>query len=208
MQEDRPLQERSRDARRRILDAAVAVLVDHGYAGATTTRIQERAGVSRGRLLHHYPSRDALLIAACHHLATVRVEAVALTAVMPDDPAERIATAVATMAATYRSDYFWAATELWVASRTHPDLAAQLLPHEQELARAIRAATDGFFGPDLVTHPGYEDLRETITTSLRGLHLATAFDPRPTTIERHEARLVAMAHAVLLGGPPSWGARS
>ncbi|HEY1134825.1 MAG TPA: helix-turn-helix domain-containing protein [Nocardioides sp.] len=196
---DRPLQERSRDARRRILDAAVAVLVDHGYAGATTTRIQDRAGVSRGRLLHHFPSRDALLIAACHHLATARVEALGLSATLPADPAERIASAVATMASTYRSDYFWAATELWVASRSHPELAEQLLPQEKVLARAIRATTDRFFGPDLVAHPGYADLREVIITSLRGIHLTTAFDHRTTTVERHQERLVAMARAVLLG---------
>ena len=66
-------EERTATSRARILEAAVACLVESGYAGATTLRIQARAGVSRGRLLHHFPSRDQLLVAASHHLATERL---------------------------------------------------------------------------------------------------------------------------------------
>ncbi|WP_231610261.1 TetR family transcriptional regulator, partial [Rhodococcus sp. CX] len=40
-------QERSRATRTTILDAAVEVLVAHGYSRATTVRIQQAAGVSR-----------------------------------------------------------------------------------------------------------------------------------------------------------------
>ena len=61
---------RTATSRARILDAAVACLVESGYSGATTLQIQARAGVSRGRLLHHFPSRDELLVAASRHLAT------------------------------------------------------------------------------------------------------------------------------------------
>src|SRR3954447_5853423 len=56
--------ERTADSRLLILDAAVACLVEDGYAGASTLAVQARAGVSRGRLLHHFPSRAALPVAA------------------------------------------------------------------------------------------------------------------------------------------------
>src|SRR3954452_8692323 len=56
-----------------ILDAAVELLVERGYSGTTTIAIQDRAGVTRGRLLHHFPSREALLVAAAHHLADERI---------------------------------------------------------------------------------------------------------------------------------------
>src|SRR3954469_5005913 len=69
--------ERTATSRARILDAAVACLVESGYAGATTLRIQARAGVSRGRLLHHFPSHDELLVAASPPLATERLRATA-----------------------------------------------------------------------------------------------------------------------------------
>src|ERR1700748_3836545 len=66
-------EERTATSRARVLDAAVACLVESGFAGATTLRIQARAGVSRGRLLHHFPSRDELLVAASRHLTSERL---------------------------------------------------------------------------------------------------------------------------------------
>ncbi|WP_369214020.1 TetR/AcrR family transcriptional regulator [Streptomyces flavofungini] len=55
-----PVQERSRNTRGRIPAAAVTCLAEDGYTATTTPRIQERAGVSRGSMLHQFPSRDAL----------------------------------------------------------------------------------------------------------------------------------------------------
>jgi len=49
-------EERRASTRARLLDATVECLVDHGYAATTTTVIAERAGVSRGAQLHHYPT--------------------------------------------------------------------------------------------------------------------------------------------------------
>ena len=42
-------------------------------ARSSTLMVQRRAEVSRGGLLHHFPSKDALLVAAAQHLAAVRV---------------------------------------------------------------------------------------------------------------------------------------
>ena len=72
--------ERTADSRLLILDAAVACLVEEGYAGASTLAVQARAGVSRGRLLHHFPSRAQLLVAAAEHLATTQLAEVQLRA--------------------------------------------------------------------------------------------------------------------------------
>ncbi|WP_410622811.1 helix-turn-helix domain-containing protein [Amycolatopsis sp. cmx-8-4] len=49
-----PVQKRAWDTRERILAAAVACLAEDGYAATTTSRIQERAGVSRGSLLRRF----------------------------------------------------------------------------------------------------------------------------------------------------------
>jgi AcrR family transcriptional regulator len=55
--------ERSEDMRRRILDAAVQELTDKGYSGLRTADVAIRAGVSRGAQTHHFPSKDALIVA-------------------------------------------------------------------------------------------------------------------------------------------------
>src|SRR5215204_4657125 len=80
--------ERTADSRALILDAAVACLVESGYAGASTLAVQARAGVSRGRLLHHFPSRAELLVAAAGHLSSTLLAEVQerAAAVMADEP--------------------------------------------------------------------------------------------------------------------------
>jgi AcrR family transcriptional regulator len=183
----RTQRERSERTRTRILDAAIEALSEHGYAGATTLRIQELAGSSRGRLLHHFPSRDALLVAAVQHLAREMIDAAAADRHWPAALGERIDAAVDTMWLAYRQPFFWAATELWLAARAHEDLRAALLPAEREMGAHVRGITDSFFGPELTGRPGYPQLREILNTSMRGVALTYAFAPRDPDTDPHVA---------------------
>lgn len=47
--------------RRQLLDAALAVIAEHGYAEATVDRIVEAAGVSKGVAYYHFESKDDLV---------------------------------------------------------------------------------------------------------------------------------------------------
>ncbi len=51
-----------------ILDAAVACYIEIGYAETTTAKIAGRAKVSRGAMLHHFPSKTDLIRASVEHL--------------------------------------------------------------------------------------------------------------------------------------------
>ncbi|ORB48095.1 TetR family transcriptional regulator [Mycobacteroides saopaulense] len=190
-------QARSRESRRRILDAALDILVTEGYAAATTVRIQQEAGVSRGKLLHHFPSRDALLVAAVHHLAEERVRAQRDRTDWPDGPDERIDAAVASMWATYAQPYFWASMELWIAARTHKELRAALPPEEHAIGQLVRTATDNFFGPTLTARPQYTALRELLNTSMRGVALTYAITPRNPATDPHLQQWQALARQQL-----------
>jgi AcrR family transcriptional regulator len=46
-----------------ILEAAARVFAERGFAGATTNRIAERAGVSIGSLYQYFPNKDTILVA-------------------------------------------------------------------------------------------------------------------------------------------------
>ena len=54
--------------RERLLGATIDCLLEEGYAGATTARIEERAKVSRGTRMHHFATKAELLCAAVDHL--------------------------------------------------------------------------------------------------------------------------------------------
>ncbi len=191
-------QERSKLAKRRILDAAVKVLVDEGYSNATTLRIQKEAGASRGGLLHHFPSRDALLIASVHHLAAERFRDLSTRTDWPEDPRERISDAVETMWATYAQPYFWASIELWVAARSHEELRVALLPEEQVLGALVRASTDVFFGAELCALPTYSMVRELLNTSMRGVAMTYALEPRDHRKDPHLQGWKTIAWTMLL----------
>lgn len=54
---------RSEERRADILRAAFEVIAERGYRGASLTAVAERAGLTQQGLLHHYPSKEALLVA-------------------------------------------------------------------------------------------------------------------------------------------------
>jgi len=58
-----PRQARSQVTVGAIVDATGRVLVRHGYAGCTTKRVAEVAGVGIGSLYEYFPNKDALVAA-------------------------------------------------------------------------------------------------------------------------------------------------
>jgi AcrR family transcriptional regulator len=68
-----PQQARSLATRRRLLDAAADQLISGGYAALTTVEVAQRAGVSRGAFLHHFPTRASLVAATVEHLVEAQM---------------------------------------------------------------------------------------------------------------------------------------
>jgi AcrR family transcriptional regulator len=164
-----PQQERSRATQQRLLEAAVDCLVEHGYAGATTTVIAERAGVSRGAQLHHYPTRATLVLAAVTHLAErraqeLRSEAEGLTE-------RRLEQVVDMLAAVFTGPLFVAALEVWVAARTDPELRDALVPLEAKVGREMHHLTIQLLGAD-EAKPGVREAVQATLDLLRGLGVA------------------------------------
>ena len=86
-----PKQGRSRRTVSKILDAAARVFAETGYAGATTNRIAEEAGVSVGSLYQFFPHKAALLHALqLEWLARVEGEMGAALAPEPARPLESV----------------------------------------------------------------------------------------------------------------------
>ena len=54
---------RSEERRAEIVRAALEVIAERGYRGASLAAVAERVGLTQQGLLHHFPTKDALLVA-------------------------------------------------------------------------------------------------------------------------------------------------
>jgi AcrR family transcriptional regulator len=60
--------ERTAETRGRLIDATIELLYSGGYARTTTISVAERAGVTRGAIMHHFSSRAELLLVVAEHI--------------------------------------------------------------------------------------------------------------------------------------------
>ena len=110
--------------RQQLLDIAAEVVSEGGLHGLTLDAVAGRAGVSKGGLLHHFPSKQALLEGVCDALLE-QTEA-ALWEIMEKDP--------------HRTGRF---------SRAYLELLTVYSDGEE--AWIVRLATDGLWLSDLIT---------------------------------------------------------
>ena len=60
--------QRTAEMRLRILHATIACLLEFGYAATSTRQVTDRAEVSRGALLHHFPTRADLMLETAEYI--------------------------------------------------------------------------------------------------------------------------------------------
>jgi AcrR family transcriptional regulator len=166
-----PQEERTRVMRQRLLEATVDCLVAHGWSGTSTTLVSRQAGVSRGAQLHHFPTKNDLVLAAVEHLSELRGEELREAARQLPTGKRRTRAVVEMLADHFTSPVFTAALELWVAARTDEALHAAVVRLEQRVGReAHRIAVDAL-GVD-ESRPRVRELVQATLDLVRGLGLA------------------------------------
>lgn len=157
--------------RQRLLDATVELVAERGYAATTTVQVAERAGVSRGALLHHFPSKNDLVIAAVEQVMTNRYDDLrAAAATMTGARTRRV---LQMLADHFTSPFFMTALDLWVAARTDDVLRGEVYPLEREVGRQTHELTVELLGAD-ESEPGVRELIQATLDLVRGLGLASA----------------------------------
>ena len=162
-----------RDATRaQIVDAAVESLIEVGVAATTTLEVQRRAGVSRGALLHHFPTREDLFGAAIGLLVARNEQAVheELAAARPDgDPLSR---SLRVLRSVMCGQSFGAEMELWAVSRTDARLRDVLRRAEGAARRDLYRVVDEVMGPELTASTTYPAIAELTVQLLRGMAIS------------------------------------
>lgn len=186
--ERRTQEQRSAQTRAKLMDATVECLVEFGYGGTTTSRVAERAGVTRGAQLHHFGSRNALVSAAVRHLAARRsaeaIEQVGRVA-QADDP---IGALLDLLWDLHDGPLFTATVELWVAARTDPELRAEVVAFERIVDQSVGSAVAGVLPAGVHVERALLDFVYTAMDALRGILISSFVDPASDRPRRRWAR--------------------
>jgi len=165
--------------RRRVVEATVRCLVEHGYAGTTTQRVQLEAGVSRGALLHHFPSKPAMFLAAVQHVGEQQEAAIRAAAERSISGPDRLNFAFEVLHDAMSGPLYLAGYELWMAARTDSDLRSVLTPYERKVGQSLRELGVVIFGPEFSALPGFSTAFESLVQMFRGLALTGVLRENP-----------------------------
>ena len=150
-------QTKSENTRTAILEAALVCFYDLGYGSTTTEKVAKRAGVSRGAMLHHFPSRLHLVREAVRHLNVKRLQLFEEQELKVNEGAEhtRVNEGVDAYWQQLHSPLFTVFQELRVAARTDDDLQEAMALDHQELDKSWAKVAASLF-PDLAQSEDFE----------------------------------------------------
>ncbi|WP_375291576.1 TetR/AcrR family transcriptional regulator [Qipengyuania sp.] len=176
--------DRTADTRRRALDATIRCLARDGYAATTTVRVAQEAGISRGGMLHHFPTRADLLSETLKDIEMTlrRKRGDALSSLPADIDMFVALTRIGWE--SYQSEEAMALIELTIAARGDDDLAAAL--------RKTHASVHGFQlegSVKVARHVGIENVEmvEAMhllhTAAMRGLLIEQSIGIDPARVD-------------------------
>lgn len=187
-----PQEERTRAMRQRLLEATIDCLVERGWSGTSTTLVSQRAGVSRGAQLHHFPTKNDLVLAAVTHLSELRGAELREAARRLPTGRPRTHAVLEMLAEHFTSPVFTAALEVWVAARADELLREAVVPLEQRVGREAHLIAVEALGVD-EEQPRMRELVQATLDLLRGLGLANTISDDTA---RRQRILAAWAHTL------------
>jgi AcrR family transcriptional regulator len=174
----RSQRERTAAARDNLIKATQDSLTELGFARTTVSEICKRANVSSGALLHHFPNKNVVIVAAyISRQAELLAEAVMAGEDHVRTVREEVLDLRRQMEATFPLSYefFWA---LRTDSGLREEFQHQLKEREIELSREFT-----FPSSELGSYPSPLLARSVIACFLRGLMLEALVSDRRTVDE-------------------------
>jgi len=163
--------EKTAETRRRLLDAAIVCLIDRGYANTTTSEIAERAGLSRGAQLYHFPKKEELLTSAVEHLFELKFGELKEKVRQLTNENDRRAMAIDSLWETFNGRLANAWIELAVASRTDSYLRESVSAANDRLTEFINRSFEELFPRPENASAYYELIPHFVCLTMEGMAL-------------------------------------
>lgn len=127
----RSQEERTEEMKARLLDSSIKVLRAQGYSGFRVAHVADTAGVSRGAQLHHFPSKDSLVIACLEHVFSTTLQRSLAEAAAVDDDDDVLDRARANAENFFFSDDFLVALDILIPSNKIDRIAPEVVDISQ-----------------------------------------------------------------------------
>ena len=146
-------QRKSAQTRAGVLDAAIECIATHGYSNTTTQLIADTANISRGAMLHHYPTRGELIQAIIAYCFYRRMRML-IDGVRNISEMQRIQefAGLEILWNSFFTREHRAYLELNIAARTDPEVRENFAPQAKHFRRIWREAGVEIF-PEWAAHP-------------------------------------------------------
>ena len=182
--------EKSAITRLAILEATIQCLLELGYANTTTALIANYAGLSRGAMMHHFPSRMSVMRAVVDYLHQLRLQEYLDLMVDIDDPQRTLTHEVIRKSVEAAWLYvnlpsFLAYQELLSASRTDAELRQVIDPVEKDFEKQFLDTAKAVF-------PHWQNL-----SRLEGAHDMVQFLMKGMALSHMSVRKKARAKRVM-----------
>jgi AcrR family transcriptional regulator len=165
-------EERSAETQSALVEAAIAMLCELGYAGVTTAEVARRAGCTTGAMHHHFGSKDELMLAV---LARLTLEFEARYATLKDTVwltlEQRCDRVVRLLADYYMDPRYVAIWELYVGTRCEPELNGVCVQNRTRVISELESVWIHVFAGVKAKRPEVVALMRFTLTFLRSLGL-------------------------------------
>lgn len=159
--------------RDRLVRATVECLIELGYERTTTLKIVERAGVTRGALLHHFKAKRDIVVCAMRSLLSDHAERIQGVAEQVRARKVDLDDFIDYLWNDYSGEFFFAWLENITESRHDAELREQLIPLVGEYHRALDTIWREFFRKSRLNDAQVDTSLNQTLCILRGMGLQT-----------------------------------
>ena len=192
--------EKSAMTRSAILEATIQCLLELGYANTTTALIANYAGVSRGAMMHHFPSRISVMRAVIDYLHVLRLQEYRDLMSDIDDPQSKLTDKAIRESVEAAWRYvnlpsFMAYQEMLAASRTDAELRQIIEPVEKDFEKQFLNTVKAVF-PHWQNLARLEGAHDMVQFLMKGMALSHMSVRKNARAKRVMTYLTAILHDI------------
>jgi AcrR family transcriptional regulator len=171
--------ERTEATRTAILKAAANLIRRRGYARFRTADVAAEAGLSRGAQLHHFPTKDSLVVATLEYVFEQAQVLSRRRAAAVNRPRDLIEAVIEDAREFFFSEHFMVAIDIVLSTSTDQAVRKQIFDISRKARRPVETAWTEALAASGVPASVSADIVALTLSLVRGMALRTLWDNDP-----------------------------